>query len=159
MRRLQLAIDRSRHEPSAAIGHESTLVRIVVQAALRFPEDTPRFRDAIVDTGAPFSVFPLRMWRDKPVETLGVVRIGGVVRPASNRMEALLANVECVLSDGPSWIGPMRIRAYLSQTDEVPLLIGVSGILERLRLVIDLPRSQAFLEEQAAPVATGAFGV
>jgi len=39
--------------------------------------------------------------------------------------------VRCTLSDGAASIGPLEMRAYLAEQDDVPTLIGMLGFIER----------------------------
>ena len=74
------------------------------------------------------------------------VRTAGVVNRPECTVQATLAKVKCVILHGQDHVGPLSIHALLAESDRVPLLLGVSGILEQVRLLLHIPANSAFLE-------------
>ncbi len=90
------------------------------------------------------SLFPLETWKTAAFESIGEVRVGGVIARSECRIPARLAVVECVLSDGAEKIGPLRIHAYLAHSNEVPVLIGMADLIERGLLHADVAAGHAY---------------
>lgn len=80
------------------------------------------------------------------VSPIGRVEVGGVAGRDECRISATLAEVMCVLSDGVQSIGPARMHAYLADSDRVPALLGMSGLLEQSVLHVDIPNNQAMIQ-------------
>lgn len=99
-----------------------------------------------MDTGAAVSLFPADVWQPAQFRPLGTTLVGGISARAECRIPATLAMVECVLSDGAALVGPVSIPAYLADSDEVPVLIGMSGLIERGILPVDVTANPASLE-------------
>lgn len=99
-----------------------------------------------MDTGATLSLFPFRIWRGADYQIIGGVRVGGVVPLDQCRVPAKLARISCALSDGTTLIGPLSIHAFLAESDDVPLLLGVSDLIETGTLLVSLNKSQATFE-------------
>jgi hypothetical protein len=57
-----------------------------------------------------------------------------------------LAEITATFIDGEHISPPLVMRAYLVDTDRVPLLIGFEDVLTKCRLVSDFPDDIAYLE-------------
>jgi hypothetical protein len=57
-----------------------------------------------------------------------------------------LAEIAATFSDGENTAPPLVMRAYLVDTDRVPLLIGFEDVLTECLLVSDFPNDMAYLE-------------
>jgi len=101
---------------------------------------------AIVDTGAPLSLFPHWIWRNIQRKILATVMAGGVAAKPECKFSADLAIIECMITDGIARLGPYRIHALLAHNDKVPALLGLSGAIEQLDLSVMLSRNSAYLE-------------
>lgn len=108
---------------------------------------------AIIDTGAPTSLIPFRVWGQSLV-TLGESE---VIASVSDRPECDLhvirGQITLALLDeeGNRLIENWTIRADLCHTSEMPLLLGMKDFLEECRLVMDYPANKAWLELEALP--------
>lgn len=146
MSRVRLEIQRHEHEVSRQANLSLTAVRVFADVALAGTSGSdPRFR-AIVDTGAPVTLLPKRMWRNAAHVALGRVRVGGISKREECRIPAMLAELDCSLLDGATRIGPLRFHAFLADSDNVPALLGMSGLLEKFRIVVDVTGNEAYLE-------------
>ena len=101
---------------------------------------------AIVDTGAPYSVLPLSLWPALRVERLIELPLRGIVPGKSAELSADLARVSSQLLDAKRFSPPLSFWAMLAPTDQVPLILGWSGCLDRAKLVLDSKRHLAWLE-------------
>ena len=146
MNRLILELARTLHRPSLASGYSLPIVRVLANVSLQSTEGWTTVRKAIIDTGAAVSLIPNDVWRRAKFDPIVKVRTAGVVNRPECTIPATLASVNCLLLHGPDRIGPLPIHALLADSDRVPLLLGVSGILDRLRVVIDISNGHAVLE-------------
>jgi hypothetical protein len=146
MPRIQLEVFRGPHAPTASVLPGLTATRLIAQTRLVIPGASSGFHLCVIDTGAPISLFPARMWRGATISPLGRIRVGGLVARDECRIEVVLARVGCVLADGNAMIGPMSIIAYLSESNEVPALIGMAELIEVCDLRVSIDGGQVYLE-------------
>lgn len=146
MSRLSLEVFRSLHPPSVAAGHPVEAVRLFTQISLSSPDGWTRFRRVVVDTGAPISLLPSTFWQTARYVARGRSEVGGVAARPECRIPATLAEVDCVLSNAPVALGPLRMYAYLAEADDAPALLGMSGFIERGTLHVCVEGQEAFLE-------------
>ncbi|MBK8267773.1 MAG: hypothetical protein IPK83_05490 [Planctomycetes bacterium] len=104
------------------------------------------YRPGIIDTGAAITLLPKEAWLDTDHQVIGDVLIGGVNAKPECRIRAKFATLDCILSDGRERLGPQTIHAYLAESNEVPLLIGISGLIESGVLMLELKKDVACFE-------------
>ena len=131
---------------AAQIGYSLGANRIIARVALKTTSGWGPYEHGIVDTGATVSLLPARTWRDADYQIIGDVMVGGVIPLDQCRIRAKLARVTCALSDGTTLLGPFNIHAYLADSDEVPLLLGVSNLIESGTLLVSMARNLATFE-------------
>ena len=146
MARIRLELFRGPHGPTATLVPGLAAIRLVAQTRLIVDGAARGFHHCVVDTGAALSLFPARLWSGGTVVPLGRTRIGGLVARDDCRIEVLVAEVQCVLSDGTSTIGPLTTIAYLSDSNEVPALLGIASMIELCDLHVSIRNNQAYLE-------------
>jgi hypothetical protein len=144
--KISLEIDRGTNRTAARIGYELTSTRIFAQVALRTAIGWTDFEAGVVDTGAVVSLFPAGFWRCAEYQLIGDVQVSGAVPLEQCRIRAKLARVCCTLSDGIAVIGPFNIHAYLAESDEVPLLLGVADLIQSGTLVVAIDQQLATFE-------------
>jgi len=157
MLRLPLRILRGLHPPSASLGHPVEAIRLITHISLRSHTGWTPFRDIVVDTGAPISLLPSSVWSVTWLIPFGATEVGGIATRPECRIPALLAEVDCILSDGAVTLGPLRVPAYLAQTDATPTLLGISGFIARGTLHVQIEQADAYIELAAGqvPMSTG----
>ena len=101
---------------------------------------------AIVDTGAPYSVIPLSLQPAMRVQKLVELPLRGIIPGKTAELDAVLAKISGRLLDPKRLSPPLTLWAMLATTDQVPLILGWAGCLDHAKLVVDAPRSQAWLE-------------
>lgn len=148
MPQIRLRIIRGSHPPAAAIGHRLTAIRLFADVSVVTNSGWSLYRPAVIDTGAPVSLFPPSIWKDARRKELGRVRVGGLARRPECQIPAILAEIECTLSDGRRALGPIRTHAYLVETEDAPRLIGMLGFIERGVMRLDLSKDRALLRMQ-----------
>jgi len=146
MKRVQLDIVRGPHPASVDAGHAVDTSRLFVDLSLAAENGWTSFQALVVDTGAAVSLLPRRLWEHATFTTRGRAKIGGLTRRPECLIDATLAEVDCLISDGAVVIGPLRTPAYLADSDEVASLLGFAGILDRLVLHVDAAGKNAHLE-------------
>lgn len=145
MPRIELGTWRTPHEPAASIGRPLPAIRLGCALSIATNTGWNPFRWAVIDTGAPISLLPPLFWRNSQHITLDRVTIGGVSKRQECRIPAILAEIECTLSDRQHSLGPIRMHAYLAEPEDAPVLIGVLGFIERGLLRVDLSNNRASL--------------
>jgi len=102
---------------------------------------------AIVDTGAPLSLIPQDIWQGCRYLRMRDDVIRGVVPKPGCELPAIDGVVACVLQDDAGQVSePLTIRAHLAHTDDIPLLLGFSGLLDRAGVCFSVNTSEAYLE-------------
>jgi hypothetical protein len=124
-------------------GLRPPVVRLRCLCWLSTPLEDPRGRLALIDTGAPFSIVPLGLWRGATglVEPAGAdvtpncrtIRgvSGGSMPCEFGWLYLILADVRGSFSD---WL---RVPAKLAMTNEVPLVLGVAGFLDTYEVALN----------------------
>lgn len=146
MPRIALAVERFSHPPAAQIGYSLSSARITAHVLLKTQTGWTQYRRGIIDTGAAVSLIPADIWQGAEYESIGAVRVGGIVPRGECRIHARLAKLTCALSDGLHVFGPLLIHAYLAESGDVPLLLGVSDPIETVALTVAVQRDRAVFE-------------
>lgn len=122
------------------------LVRLL--CILRFPstQGLSGPYHAIVDTGAPTSIVPHSLWSQTSVRRLKSFSLRGLVAREECAISVTAGILSAVLEDTAGHQLKRSFRAYLAQTDEVPLILGMQDVLEEARLHVDLKADTAWLE-------------
>ena len=100
---------------------------------------------ALIDTGAPYSVVPLALWPALRMQRVATQAIRGIVPGVHAEMSAELAKISAQLLDATHRSPRLTLWAMLAESDRVPLILGWSGCLDRVRLVVDAPHRRAWL--------------
>ncbi len=101
-------------------------------------------KQALVDTGAPFSILPRRFWWGNEFVDLepgaaGVRRISGV---SGGELPCRFGWARIMLADtAPRFSDWLEVRAKLAETDSVPLILGVADLLDRYEVVLNSDRA------------------
>ncbi|MFQ6056377.1 MAG: hypothetical protein ACE5J3_10405, partial [Methanosarcinales archaeon] len=77
---------------------------------------------AIVDTGAPISLIPHRIWRKCINEVIGETELRGVIPRRECVMPVKVARIGLRLVEPEYATERIEVKAYLAPTDEVPLI-------------------------------------
>jgi len=102
---------------------------------------------AIVDTGAPLSLIPQDIWQDCRYLKLRDDAIRGVVPKPECELPVIDGLVGCILQDDAGRTsGLLTVRAHLARSEDVPLLLGFSGLLDRADVRFAVESGEAYLE-------------
>lgn len=100
--------------------------------------------DAWIDTGSPLSVLPFSAWANlKPT----VLATNVPLSIAGSNLYADVGEVYLAVRGGNGIASsPLRVRAFLSPSDDLPILLGMEDFLTRCALHCDHASKIAFLE-------------
>lgn len=101
--------------------------------------------NVIIDTGSPLSVFPSSIKEKADTHFLHHTRISGIVPNANCSLPANLVKLTFRLSDRNKVTEPMESKAYIAETDKIPLILGFADVFEKLDLNISYSKKKAFL--------------
>lgn len=128
--------------------HNIPTIRLVSWVSFKSLEGYLNPMQAIIDTGAPVSLIPFKVWGQAMV-TLGDPT---TIPSVSDRPECDLEVTEGQITlsllndDWQPVINDWIIQADLCHTSEMPLILGMHDFLSRGRLVMDYPTNEAWLE-------------
>ena len=146
MRRITLEIQRTLDLGASRPHRRLFLYRLLARVRFRTPRGWSDYHVAIVDTGAPYSVLPLSLWPALRVERLLKLPLRGIIPGKSAELSADLARVSSQLLDAKRFSPTLFLWAMLAPTDQVPLILGWFGCLDRAKLALDSKRHFAWLE-------------
>ncbi len=132
-------------------GGPVSVIRLMTK--VRFQQTDGRMSepwDAIVDTGAPFGVLPLRVWRDLAREIRAAdSSLGGISQRKNCQVAAAFGTVRGQLADDAGATSrSYQFPTFLARTNRVPLLLGFSGLLDSLRVYFDYGSGEAWVHER-----------
>lgn len=122
------------------------VIRLFCRVAFKTKDGFTGPYPAIVDTGAPVSLIPYRLWSRSDTEILGNYTIKGIVPKKECFLSVKIGKISCILINRYGKIKPLTIKAYFSSSDEVPLILGFKDLLERAKIHIDTSKNLSYLE-------------
>jgi len=105
--------------------------------------------NAIVDTGAPFSVIPLDIWTDLETKIITEHEIRGINPRKECTLPALIGKTKCILLDEEgNQSKELEVLCYFALSNLVPFIVGFRDILENFKVYFDYKDNIAFAEEK-----------
>lgn len=104
------------------------------------------YQEAIIDTGSPLTVIPRDLWQISKVIKYYPTEIRGIVPKSSAVVKATMGKAKCVLIDEINVSPLFEIDALLAHSPDVPLILGFSNMLDRVRLLIDCRADECWAE-------------
>lgn len=93
------------------------------------------------------SAIPFYVWKEVPVERLGQYEIEGISPKPECKVPALVGKITCMVTDEEgSKRASVKIHTYLVLIDEIPLVIGFRGLLEKFKVCFDYETREAYIE-------------
>ena len=101
---------------------------------------------AIVDTGAPISLVPQKIWKRCITRVIGETELRGVIPKKECVLVVKVAIIELRLIDPKYATETIEINAYLAPDDNVPLVIGFEKLLSEFNVFFSYHTQDAFIE-------------
>lgn len=122
-------------------------IRILCKVAFKTDDGyTEPEEYAIIDTGSPISIIPPRVWATSKVKILKDYKITGLVDKEECRLPVSFGELTCCLLDEENITDEFPIKADLAYTDELPIILGFSDLLDEIVIHIDCKSDFAYLE-------------
>ena len=102
---------------------------------------------AIIDTGAYTSLFPLSLWQDLEVKIISDHFVRGLVPKKQCKIDVKIGWISCKIIDRQGNLTPeIKFRAFLALIDDIPLILGFKDLLDKFRLIISPIEKIGFIE-------------
>jgi len=144
--RIALEVRRTLDLEASTARRQLFLFRLWARVRFRHSTGWTEPHPAIIDTGAPYAVIPASLWPMLRLQRICDLPLRGIVPGKAAELEATLAKVSGQLLDAIHVSPRFPLWAMLAKTDQVPLILGWSGVLERAKLNLDARRNRAWLE-------------
>jgi len=122
-------------------------IRLLTVVQFRTTETWSDPQIAIVDTGAPISLVPQKIWKKCGVDILGETELRGVIPKKECTLQVQAAKICLRLLDPEYVTEEIETKAYLAQTDNIPLVIGFEKLLSEFNVFFSYYTNKAFIEE------------
>ncbi len=126
-------------------GFKQRLLRLFVTVAFKKKDTWSDKIPAIVDTGSPVSVLPCALWQECNCKIFAKTQIRGMVPDKSAFLNAHYGQIALAFVDHKNVSPEFICKAFLAETNDLPVIIGFSDLLDKVKLVVDYPQKQAFL--------------
>lgn len=130
----------------AAKGVDIRVIRLFVDVRFRTHSGWTEPYSALLDTGSPILVVPLKVWSECLVNLDTDYVMRGIVPKEECSLPVLVGKIPCVLADRKGQSEELTVNAYFTLSDEVPLVVGFNGLLEKFKLCMDYSVKKAYLE-------------
>ncbi len=122
-------------------------IRLLTVVQFRTIETWSDPQIAIVDTGAPISLVPPKIWTKCSINTLGETELRGVIPKKECIMSVKVAKICLRLLDPEYVTEEIETKAYLAHTDNIPLVVGFEKLLSEFNVFFSYCSQNAFIEE------------
>lgn len=128
---------------------ERTIIRLKcgIQFKTSFGWSEPY--SGIIDTGAHISAIPSSVWKEGVAyRKKGRYLLYGLSKKEECALPGEIAEVTLILVDeAGNQIGELPLTVFLAETDQIPLILGFSGLLDNVSLHFDYKQNLAYVEE------------
>jgi len=101
---------------------------------------------AIIDTGAPISLIPHKIWKKCITKVIGETELRGVIPQKECVLPVKVSIIELRLIDPKYATEKIQTKAYLAPNDNVPLIIGFENLLSEFDTFFSYYSQDAFIE-------------
>ncbi|MFX1521131.1 MAG: hypothetical protein ACFFCD_14560 [Promethearchaeota archaeon] len=102
---------------------------------------------AIIDTGAHTSLLPLSLWQELEVRMVTNHYVRGLVPKKECTIDVKVGWVVGKLVDMQGNTTPeMKVRAFLSLTDNIPLIVGFKDLMDKCELYFNSKSLTGYIE-------------
>jgi len=132
-----------------SVGISILLIRLIASLRLKTAEAWTDPYKAIIDTGSPITLIPKHVWEKVSVKWIfpGTIQLTGL---GSGGVSGKLAEVVMVFLDKKRLSPPISLKAFLVDSDTVPLIICFEDILTDIKPVCDYRTKTAFFQMPSA---------
>lgn len=124
------------------------VIRLKVLVQFRTEDGWSKPYVAIIDTGAYTSVIPRSIWSSILKIKVTESRIFGFSNKEECSIPGTLAKISSVFLDRlDNQTKPLQHYAMLVETDQIPLIIGFQGVLEKLQVHFNYSINLAYVEQ------------
>jgi hypothetical protein len=128
------------------MGTEIYIVRLKTQVRSRSTEsDWSPPKEAIIDPGAPYCLFPYSFWSVSEHRILSPhpLPLGGI---GGGSVSARFGEIIIALQDRSNYSPLLQVRSLFLEDDSEPLLLGFEGFLTIAILHCDYSQQEAYVE-------------
>jgi len=133
-----------------SVGISIRLIRLIASLRLKTAEAWTDPYKAIIDTGSPITLIPEHVWEKVSVKWIspGSIQLTWL---GSGGVSGKLAEVVMVFLDKKGLSPPISLKAFLVDSDTVPLIIGFEDVLTDIKMVCDYKSKIAFFQIPSSP--------
>lgn len=121
-------------------------IRVIAQIRFKTSNGWTESFPAIVDTGSPVSVVPKDIWGLCLIEPLYKSEIRGIVSGEDIYIPATFGKIKSILIDEETISSTFEANAFFADAEDIPLILGFSEMLDRMRLIVDYPQRKCWVE-------------
>ncbi len=126
-----------------------TIIRLKCGVQFRKKNGWTQPYSAIIDTGAHTSVIPLSLWKELSYVPKGKHKIFGLSKKEECSLVGELAEIALIFVDEEGiQTTELNARAFLADTDQIPIILGFNGILEQLHVTFEYTKNTAYVEDE-----------
>lgn len=127
-------------------GH--SIIRLKGGVQLKTKEGWSLPYSAIIDTGAHTSILPLSVWKEILFQPIRKYRMFGLSKNEACALLGTLATVNLILVDEEgNQSTEMEAVFFLAETDQVPILFGFNGLLDKLNVLFNFKENSGYVED------------
>ncbi len=123
------------------------IIRVRCYMRFKHKDDWSNLEAAILDTGAYISLLPKHLWEFAAYKVIGEDRLRGVVPKEGCELPVNIAVVTAVMEDMCGNVSEeIDFRAYLVNSNDVPLIIGFKDLLEHFDIHLNIKNNDGHIE-------------
>lgn len=130
-------------------GFNQRLLRLFANCTFRFTNSWSGIIPAIIDTGSPLSVLPEDLWKKCEKKIFTSTKIRGMVPDKKAYILTYYGEITCAFVDSKHISREYKSKAFLSETSEIPVIIGFADLIDKVKLIVDYPEKKAWLNISA----------
>lgn len=128
---------------------EHTIIRLKAGIQFKTPAGWSIPFGGIIDTGAHITAIPSSLWRKISfIEKSENYTLFGISKNKECGLSGRLSEATLILVDeNGNQTSELKVPAFLAATDQIPLILGFNGLLEKMPLYVDYKKKIAYVDE------------
>lgn len=128
---------------------EHNIIRLKSGLQFKTPLGWSKPYSGIVDTGAHLTAIPTSIWKNLTPSGKGKeYTLFGLSKKQECGLNGEISTIAIILVDEEgNQTTEIELTAFLAETDQIPLILGFSGLLEKVSLHFDYQQNVAYVEE------------